>query len=101
MLASIFSKSRPINYVLIGVALVLFYFLYLFKDTAWLESYKLIGLKLGLLLLLGGSLLVTGFVTLKNTLTRASSYALVLFLLFLVLFPTTLTNSNIIVANFF
>lgn len=101
MLASIFSKSRPINYVLIGVTLVLFYFLSLFKDMAWLESYKLIGLKLGLLLLLGGSLLLTGFVTLRNTLTKANSYALVFFLLFLILFPTSLANSNIIVANFF
>jgi len=101
MLASIFSKSRPINYVLLGAALVLFYFLYLFKDTYWLASYKLIGEKLGLLLLLGGSLLLTGFVTLKNTLTRANSYALVFFLLFLVLFPTSLANTNIVIANFF
>jgi hypothetical protein len=100
MLASIFSKSRPINYVLIGAALVLFYFLYVFKDTAWLESYKLIGEKLGLLLLLGGSLLLTGFITLRNTLTRANSYALLLFLFFLILFPTSLKNSNIIIANF-
>jgi len=101
MLASIFSKSRPINYVLIGGALVLFYILYLFKDIYWLNNYVLAAQKVGLFLLLGGTLLLTGFITLKNTLTRANSYALVLFLLFLVLFPTTLINDNIIVANFF
>jgi len=101
MLASIFSKSRPINYVLIGVSLVIFYFLYLLKDMHWAEHYYLVAQKLGLLVLLGGSLLVTGFITLKNTLTKANSYAIVLFLFFLVLFPTTLVNQNIIVANFF
>ena len=100
MLASIFSKSRPINYVLIGGALVLFYVLYLLKDTAWTSSYFLVIKKLGLLLLLGGSLLLTGFITLKNTLTRANSFALALFLFFLVLFPTTLSNENVIIANF-
>jgi len=101
MLASIFSKSRPINYVLIGGALVLFYAMYVLKDTSWTQSYFLIIKKLGLLLLLGGSLLLTGFITLRNTLTRANSYALALFLFFLVLFPTTLINENIIIANFF
>jgi len=101
MLASIFSKSRPINYVLIGGALVLFYVFYLLKDMAWASSYFLIIKKVGLLLLLGGSLLLTGFITLRNTLTRANSYALALFLFFLVLFPTTLINENIIIANFF
>ena len=101
MLASIFSKSRPINYVLIGGALVLFYILYLFKDTYWLNYYYLVAQKVGLFLLLGGTLLLTGFITLRNTLTRANSYALVLFLFFLVLFPTTLVNDNIVIANFF
>jgi len=101
MLASIFSKSRPINYVLMAGALVLFYILYLFKDTYWLNYYYLVAQKVGLFLLLGGTLLLTGFITLRNTLTRANSYALVLFLLFLVLFPTTLVNDTIVIANFF
>jgi hypothetical protein len=101
MLASIFSKSRPINYVLVGVSLVVFYFLYLLKDMQWVQHYYMIAQKVGLLLLLGGSLLVTGFITLRNTLTKANSYDIVLFLLFLILFPTTLINQNIIVANFF
>jgi len=101
MLASIFSKSRPINYVLVGVSLVLFYFLYLLNDTYWTGRYYLVAQKIALLVLLGGSLLVTGFITLRNTLTRANSYAIVLFLLFLVLFPTTMGNQNIVIANFF
>jgi hypothetical protein len=101
MLASIFSKSRPINYVLIGGALVLFYMLYLLKDGSWLQSPLLIAEKAGLLGLLGCTLFLTGFITLRNTLTKANSYALLFFLMFLVMFHTTLGNNNIIVANFF
>jgi len=101
MLASIFSKTRPINYVLLGGVLVLFYALHLLQDRSWLGSYTTIGLKVTLLLLLAGTLFLTGFITLKNTLTKTNSYALLLFLLFQVLFPSTLSNVNVIIANFF
>jgi len=101
MLASIFSKTRPINYLLLGSTLILFYLMPLLVDTSWTISPLLIGLKAGLLFLLAGSVLLVGFVALRNTLTRANSYALLLFLMFLLLFPTLLSNTKIIVANFF
>jgi uncharacterized membrane protein (UPF0136 family) len=101
MLASIFSKTRPINYVLLGVTLVLFYGLYASADLSWLNTPIATGQKAGLLLLLCASVLLVGFVTLRNSLSKANSYAVILFILFLVLFPTTLANGKIIVANFF
>lgn len=101
MLASVFNKSRPVNYVLIGAILVLSYFLYLSKDTAWTENYLLIAQKTGLLLLLGGTLFLTNFITRRNTLSKANTYAMFLFIVFLILLPTTLVNINIIIANFF
>lgn len=101
MLASVFNKSRPFNYALIGTLLVLFYFLYLFKDTDWTNHYFLILQKAGLFLLLAGSLFLTNFVTKRNTLTKDNTYAMFLFLVFLILFPTTLVNTNIIISSFF
>jgi hypothetical protein len=101
MLASVFNKSRPFNYALIGTLLVLFYFLYLFKDTSWTNHYFLILQKAGLFLLLAGSLFLTNFVTKRNTLTKDNTYAMFLFLVFLILFPTTLVNTNIIISSFF
>jgi Family of unknown function (DUF6427) len=101
MLASFFKKSRPINYVIIGVSLLLFYILYLLREDTWLQSPVMMAKKAGLLVLLASSLFLTGFITLKNTLTKNNTYALALCLLFLVLFPTTMSNDNIIVANFF
>lgn len=101
MLASFFKKSRPINYALIGVALLLFYILYLIREGIGLQSPLMIAKKAGLLVLLAASLFLTGFITVKNTLTKNNTYALLLFLLFLVLFPTTMGNDNIVIANFF
>jgi hypothetical protein len=101
MLASVFNKSRPFNYALIGTLLVLFYFLYLFKDTSWTNHYFLILQKAGLFLLLAGSLFLTNFVTKRNTLTKNNTYAMFLFLVFLILFPTILVNTNIIISSFF
>jgi len=101
MLASVFNKSRPINYALIGGGLVLFYFLYLFQDDQWTDSYLLLLQKAGLLLLLSGSLFLVNFITRRNNLSKANTYAMFLFMVFLVLFPTSLSNINIIIANFF
>ena len=101
MLASVFNKSRPVNYVLIGVVLILSYFLYLLKDQSWTENYLLVAQKVGLLLLLAGALFLTNFITRRNNLSKANTYAMFIFMVFLILFPTTLVNINIIIANFF
>lgn len=100
MLASVFSKSRPVNYVIIAVALLACYFLYIFKDSYWAGYFYLIVQKIMLLALLAGSLFLTNFITRRNGLSKANTYAMFLFLLFLVLFPTILVNTNIIISNF-
>jgi hypothetical protein len=101
MLASVFNKSRPVNYILIFAGLVFFYFLYVFKDTAWTNDYWQIALKSALLLVLAGSLFLANFITRKNNLSKANTYAMFLFLVFLVLFPTIMVNIRIIISSFF
>lgn len=101
MIASLFDKSRPINYVLISLLLIVFYFLYLTNDNSWAEYYFTIVQKTGLLLVLIASLFLVRFITKRNGLSRDNSYAAFLFFIFLILFPTVLVNTNIILANFF
>ena len=101
MIASLFNKSRPINYLLIGLMLVIFYFLYLTNDLSWTEHYHLAVQKIFLLLVLVGSMFLVRFVTKRNGLSRDNSYAALLFVVFLILFPTVLVNTNVILANFF
>ncbi|HRB72223.1 MAG TPA: DUF6427 family protein [Flavobacterium sp.] len=101
MIASLFNKSRPLNYAIISLLLVLFYFLYLTQYPEWTEYYTTVVQKIGLLVVLTGSLFLVRFVTKRNGLSKDNSYAPFLFLLFHILFPSVLVNTNIILANFF
>ncbi|MCG2610353.1 DUF6427 family protein [Flavobacterium sp. SM15] len=101
MIASLFNKSRPINYILISLLLVLFYFLYQTRDFSWTQNIYTVGQKLVLLSVLIVSMFLVRFITKRNGLSKDNSYAAFLFFIFLVLFPTTLVNINVILANFF
>ncbi|MGX7667833.1 DUF6427 family protein [Flavobacterium pedocola] len=101
MIASLFNKSRPINYVLIGLMLVVFYFLYLSGDLSWTQHYYMTAQKVMLLAVLVVSMFLVRFITKRNGLSKDNSYAAFLFGIFLILFPTVLVNTNVILANFF
>ncbi|WP_410501053.1 DUF6427 family protein [Flavobacterium beibuense] len=57
--------------------------------------------KVGLFLLLAFSVFLVNFITRRNTLSKDNTYAMFLFMMFLVLFPTILVNTKIIISNFF
>jgi len=101
MITSIFSKSRPANYIIITTLLVVCYFLYLQNFPESLQTLEGIGAKLALLLVLVGSLLIINFVTKKNGLSKDNSFAFLFFFSFLILFPTTFGNTDLILSNFF
>lgn len=101
MITSIFSKSRPANYIIITTLLVVCYFLYLKNFPESIQTLTGIGAKLALLLVLVGSLFIINFVTKKNGLSKDNSFAFLFFFSFLVLFPTTLGNTDLILSNFF
>ncbi|TPD71969.1 DUF6427 family protein [Flavobacterium microcysteis] len=101
MITSIFSKSRPLNYIIISTLLVVCYFLYLQKFPERVDSVEGILSSIGLLLVLIGSLFIVNFVTKKNGLSKDNSFTFLFFFSFLVLFPTTLVNVNLILSNFF
>ncbi len=101
MITTIFSKSRPFNYVLVTVLLILCFFMYQFKFTDWLESIASIGKKVVLLSLLISSLFISNFITKKNGLSKDNTYPFLFFFSFLILFPTSLGNSTLIISNFF
>lgn len=99
MITSVFNKSRPINYILIATLLILCFLLYQIsihnENISWLHMSK-IGLYL---LLLIGSLFLTNFITKKNGLSKDNSYTFLLFFVFLILFPKTLSNGTLIFSN--
>ena len=101
MITTIFKKSTPINYILVAILMIVFFFLYQFNlktvsfsTIQWLE-------KAGLLAVILGSVVVINFVTKKNGLSKDSSYTIFFYLLFVVFFPSVLNEPNLLLANFF
>ena len=101
MITSVFSKSRPINYILITVLMITCFTIYQFSTNYNTISNFQIGLKVVFLLMLIGSLFITNFITKKNGLSKDNSYTFLLFCIFFILFPTTLSNGNLILSNAF
>lgn len=101
MITTIFSKSRPFNYILVTGLLIIFFFLYQLQEDKWLSSLVMIAEKAGLLALLIASLFISNFVTKRNSLSKDNTYPFLFFFAFLILFPGTLGSANLIISNFF
>jgi hypothetical protein len=101
MITSVFSKTRPINYLIIGISLLLFFFMKTLStasaNTSWLFYVE----EAGFFLLIITSTYLTNFIALKNGLTKNNNYALLLFFAFLLFFSSVFQNKNIIISNFF
>jgi hypothetical protein len=101
MITSLFRKSTPLNYALIIIAVVVFFFLY---HTAHIKPGITVPemiAKAGLLLVIFASLFTANFIVKKNTLSRDSAYTVLFYLLFLLFFPSLLDNPNLLLSNFF
>jgi hypothetical protein len=101
MITSIFKKSTPINYSLMGILMVLFFFLYQFHSATGANSLVVMVQKVGILIILFASLFLSNFIVKKNGLTKNSSYTILYYFLFLLFFPNILNNINLLLANFF
>jgi Family of unknown function (DUF6427) len=101
MITSVFKKSTPINFALVVILMLVFFFITLFQDLSWTNSVFSILKKGGLFVILLGSVFVTNFIAKKNGLSKDSSYTIFFYFLFLIFFPSVLGNTNLILSNFF
>lgn len=100
MITTIFKKSSPINYTLVGVLMFLFFSLSQFTlNTAGFSVYQIIPKSLVLLLLIA-TIVVTNFITKKNGLSKDSTYNVLFCFLFTIFFPDLFNNPNLVFANF-
>src|SRR5690606_40231101 len=101
MVASVFGKTRPINFIFIIIFLIFFFvqvhFFLLKTSSDILFLLKL----LGILILILGSVFLTNFISKKNGLTSDNTYAALLFVLILSFFSYTFSNIEIIISNVF
>jgi hypothetical protein len=101
MITSVFKKSTPLNYSLVVILILVFFFLYQIQEPSWTASYFLAFQKIVLLCFVLASFFLINFVVKKNGLTKDNGYSILFYLLFLLFFPTIFNNPNVIYANFF
>ncbi|MEM6515844.1 MAG: DUF6427 family protein [Bacteroidota bacterium] len=101
MLSVFFNKSKPIQYIILSVMLILVFVASQFQANAdGLYSTSLLE-KLGVFLALLLSVFIFDFFVTKNKLTQKNSFNILLYLVFLAIFPNVVTHGNIIFANLF
>ena len=101
MITSVFKKSTIVNYSLIVVSLLVLFFLYQTSDLLTATSVKGFPKIATLVLLLLASFFLVNFTVKKNNLTKDSSYTILFFLLFILIFPGILSSTSLLFANFF
>lgn len=99
MITSIFSKSKPINFIIVAVYVTLLFvitnYTLLFSDlsNALMELLKLV-ITLFLVFLLD-------FIVVKNNLSQRNSYAIMTFGLLFGMFPEAMSNLDLLLSNLF
>ena len=100
MIANVFSKTRPLNYLIIGILASFFFFWKMLSYTPKADIQLYYATQIGLWLLILASIFLTDFITLKNDLTKGNNFALFLFFIFTLFFSSFLQNNNIVISNF-
>ncbi|MHA7942486.1 DUF6427 family protein [Formosa sp. 3Alg 14/1] len=101
MITSIFSKSKPINFLVVFTLTIVTFFI---AHTKYAVSSNLLdhyASNFFVFCASFSSILVLDFLVSKNKLTQKSSYEILLYALFLMALPQTMLNNNIVFANFF
>jgi len=99
MITSIFSKSKPINFIIVAVFVILLFvitnFNLLFNNF---NSALITAFNLGITLFL---IFLVDFVVSKNNLTQNNSYAIMTFGLLFGMFPEAMRYSDLLLSNLF
>jgi len=101
MLTSFFGKSKPINYILLSIAIIIGYFFGLLTTqdlSLSLGSLSSHGLVIFLMVF---AVLLLDFIIRKNNVTKNNTFAILLFVLFVLLVPEVYNDPKLILANIF
>lgn len=101
MITSLFRKSTPLNYSIVIIAVVFFFFVFQIGHATGENSMWHYAMKFSLLSFIFASLFIANFIVKKNGLSKDSAYTVLFYLVFLLFFPTVLDNFRLVLANFF
>ncbi len=100
MIASVFSKTRPINYLIIGFLILISFFSLIISENKFFFDWSNVLNQTIFLFLIIASTVLVNFISLKNSLTKDNTYAAFLFFIFMLFFPSIFENKNILISNF-
>lgn len=101
MITSVFKKSTPLNYSLVVILILVFFFLFQIQEPSWMSSSFLAFQKVSLLCFILASFFLINFIVKKNGLSKDNGYAIFFYLLLQLFFPAIFNNPNVLYANFF
>lgn len=101
MITSLFRKSTPLNYSIVILGVLFFFFVYQIKQVTSNNSIGHIGLKFSLAAIIFASIFITNFVVKKNGMSKDSAYTVLFYFIFLLFFPSILNNTALLFSNFF
>ncbi|WP_242134022.1 DUF6427 family protein [Aestuariivivens marinum] len=101
MITSIFSKSKPINFILVFFITALAFLIANIKFSTQPLTITLVMEKFVLFFVCYSSVLLLNFIVSKNGLTKNNNYEILLYSLFLLAVLETTQNTNVLFANFF
>ena len=100
MIANFFNQTRPINFLLLSILVVLIYLAAIFNANVDSVNFFLV-LKYGLFLFLAVlTVFVLNFIIRKNALTEDNSFAIFLFIIMCSYFPEVYISEGIYLSNF-
>ncbi|MBT8262794.1 MAG: hypothetical protein KJO05_08230 [Bacteroidia bacterium] len=98
MLTSFFSKSNPVNFLILGAVMVIAYIIYQFTTlNSGLELLDIIGV-IAISALLVFTILLLDFIVRKNNLTRKNTLSVFIFIAFTLMVPSVFGNTEILIA---
>ncbi len=100
MLSSFFSKSKPINYIVVALYMIILYSLAYFRQGFAVQTAHILFFALGALLFIGPMLLLH-FIVQRNDLTYKGTYTILLYAFLTCTLPNALTQVTILLSSLF
>ena len=101
MISTFFSKTKPINYVVLSAFLVLFFGFYHIYGPSVPVLNENYGLNTLILIALLVEMLMINEIVRREKVTDFTSFAMLFFVLLLVVFPESMMDKNVVFCNFF
>jgi hypothetical protein len=101
MITSVFKKSTPLNFSLVVILMLVFFFLHTIQVPNWATSVVYLLQKSGILVVLLATIFLNSFIAKRNGISKDSTYNAFFCFLYLIFFPDLFNNVNLVLANFF